>query len=149
MIWVVLCLVQALSNQFLKGISRKYASADYCSGTASGRNGISLRFLVAGVYLLFYLIVHPLVFSLVTLMPALAVRIVVIAAAVLVGIDFFSVLYTLRTNRSYGGSPAGNNAVPGPTDVRYDLAPSAKGLSRNRRGKYPGGKLCVRQGYLL
>ena len=100
MIWVVLCLVQALSNQFLKGISRKYASADYCSGTASGRNGIPLRFLVAGVYLLFYLIVHPLVFSLVTLMPALVVRIVVIAAAVLVGIDFFSVLYTLRTNRS-------------------------------------------------
>lgn len=37
MIWVVLCLVQALSNQFLKGISRKYASADYCSGTAPGR----------------------------------------------------------------------------------------------------------------
>ena len=100
MIWVVLCLVQSLSSQFLKGISRKYSSADYHSEAVSGRTGWILSFVVAGVYLLFYLIVHPLIFSMVTLIPGIVVRIVVICSGVLVAIDFASVLYTLRTNRS-------------------------------------------------
>ena len=51
MIWVVLCLVQSLSSQFLKGISRKYSSADYHSEAVSGRTGWILSFVVAGVYL--------------------------------------------------------------------------------------------------
>ena len=99
MIWIIFCLVQALTNQFLKGISRKSASIDYRPDTVSGRLRLVISLIIAGVYLLVYLIVHPLIFSLVTLIPGFVVNIVVIAAAVLAAIDFASVLYTLHTNR--------------------------------------------------
>ena len=99
MIWIILCLVQALTNQFLKGISRKSASISPRPEAVSPRLSLIISLIVAGVYLLFYLIIHPLIFSLVTLMPALVVKVVVIAAAVLVAVDFASVLYTLHTNR--------------------------------------------------
>lgn len=99
MIWVVICLVQSLSNQFLKGISRRHAMLSCRPETISGRRALVFSLLVAGVYLLFYLIIHPLIFGLVTLIPDLVVRIVVIAAGVLVAADFVSVLYTLRTDR--------------------------------------------------
>ena len=99
MIWIIFCLVQALTNQFLKGISRKSASIDYHPETVSGRLRLVISLIIAGMYLLFYLIVHPLIFSVVTLIPGFVVNIVVIAAAVLAAIDFITVLYTLHTNR--------------------------------------------------
>ena len=40
MIWIIFCLVQALTNQFLKGISRKSASIDYRPDTVSGKLSI-------------------------------------------------------------------------------------------------------------
>lgn len=100
MIWIVLCIAQAVANQFLKGISRQKTFLFHHSQTVFSWRGIVLSLTVAAVYLLIYLIVHPLIFTLVTMIPHLVVVITVIVSGALVTADFLSVLYTLRTNRS-------------------------------------------------
>lgn len=106
MIWVVFCLVQSLTNQFVKSVSRKSAMLSHRPETASGWKGLLISLTMAAVYLLFYLLVHPVLFGFVTLMPDLLVEIIVLSGVVLVTADFLSVLYALRTNRTTQRSEA-------------------------------------------
>lgn len=104
MTFIVFCSVWSISHQFVRSISRKKAMPGAKGDTISRRRGILTAMLIALVYLVLYLIVHPLIFGVLSLLPQWIVRVVVIAAGVLVAVDFASVLYTLRTNTPLKGS---------------------------------------------
>ncbi len=61
------------------------------------RKGFLQALLVAGGYYFTYLLLHPLLMALLSLIPGLAKRLIVGVFSVLLLADLFSVLYTLRT----------------------------------------------------
>lgn len=90
---IVYILVKSLTDQFVRGVSRKTVAPAF-----RGKRELLSAVLIAGVMLLCYLVVHPVILGLVYLMPRLLIRVVVIAGMALVAVDFFSVLHALRTN---------------------------------------------------
>jgi len=68
--------------------------------SGSGR-GLLASAAVAAVYYIVYLVLHPLLLAGVMLVPKLLRQIVVLAASVLIALDFAAVLYAMRT-----GDPA-------------------------------------------
>lgn len=91
-ILIVWFLVKSLSDQFVQGVSRKAAVP-----RAKGKWSALLNAAVAFVFLVGYLVIHPMLFGLVELMPQWLVRTAVIATGALVAVDFASVLVALRT----------------------------------------------------
>ncbi len=90
---IVCFLVMRLSDQFVRGISRNPTLIQ-----EKGTWSILLCLAVAAVLLTGYLVIHPWIFGLVQLMPDWLPRLAVIAGAVLIAVDFASVVLTLRTN---------------------------------------------------
>ncbi|MGM9548315.1 MAG: hypothetical protein ACI3V5_00510 [Faecousia sp.] len=92
---IVYILIKSLTDQFVRGVSREAVVP-----AARGKRDIFSAMIVAGVYLVMYLVVHPVIFGLASLMPKILVRVLVIAVGALVAADFVSVLHALRTNTS-------------------------------------------------
>ena len=98
MCFAVFCTVWNLCCQFISGVSRKSTVLTQRPKDISGRRDIPFALGVSAVFLIAYLVVHPLLFTLVKLMPKLLVRILGISFAALVLVDFAGVLHALRTN---------------------------------------------------
>lgn len=97
--FVTFCIVWNLSCQFVRSVSKKSTIPIQKPRDISSRRDLPFALSVSAVLLVVYLIVHPLVFTLVTIMPELLVRILSISFAVLVIADYLSVRHALRTNR--------------------------------------------------
>lgn len=96
--FVVLGTVWTLSEQFVKSLSRRTAFERQHRLMFYNNKSIGFNLLLAAVYLLLYLVVHPIVMAIVVVLPPILVRIVVGSLLVLVVVDFCSVMYTIRTN---------------------------------------------------
>lgn len=94
---VVVSTVWALTEPFVKNISRQYAFSNRYAVLFANKEGFLASLLTAAFYLLLYFIVHPVVFALVSIMPDWVIFAQVITVAVLLFADFLSVLYAIRT----------------------------------------------------
>ena len=90
---IVIFLVKSLSDQFIRGISRKSSMI-----RAEGKWSFLLYFLMAAIFLAVYLVIHPMIFGLVELMPDWLCRLIVIVGALLVAVDLAGMILALRTN---------------------------------------------------
>lgn len=86
-------LVRSLSDQFVRRVSGKSAMA-----AGDGKESILSCLAIAAIFFVCYLVIHPMIFALVQLIPDGISLLVVILLTVLVAIDFASVMLTLRTN---------------------------------------------------
>ncbi len=97
--FVVLGIVWTLSEFFVKGISRHNAFEREHRLIFFNNKSIGFNLLLAGLYLAIYLVVHPVIMTLVLLIPDVLLYILVMAFLLLTLIDFAGVVYTIRTNR--------------------------------------------------
>ena len=100
----LLCLitfrtVQLLGNQFVLSISGQPRAAMEYTAALPGFLRQLLTAAVAGICYAVYLMVHPLIYTAVSLLPATAATVLAVGAVLLVAIDFFSVAGTIRTKR--------------------------------------------------
>ena len=95
---VVVIVVRSVTDQFVRQVTRTQGRQKAQLGARMDWHDAAKTLILAGAYLLVYLVVHPVLFGLLTLLPGLLVRIVVFAGAALIVADFFGVVYTLRTN---------------------------------------------------
>lgn len=95
---VVVIVVRSVTDQFVRQVTRTQGRQKAQPGARMDWRDAAKTLILAGAYLLVYLVVHPVLFGLLTLLPGLLVRIVVFAGAALIVADFFGVVYTLRTN---------------------------------------------------
>ena len=93
---VVWICVRGVTELFVSRVSRGGRAGERPRWRQHGCNA-----LVAGVCLLVYLVVHPLIFSLTLLVPDVLVRILVIGCGALVALDFAGVIYALRTSGAH------------------------------------------------
>lgn len=98
MIFVVLSLVWNLSGHFVRNVSHKNVFAHRHRTLFHDIRSTESTMALAAVYLVLYLVVHPIVFSLVALIPKLLLTVLVWVWVGLVAVDFITVLYTLKTN---------------------------------------------------
>ena len=124
---VVYILVRSLTDQFVRGISRKTVAAP-----PKGKPNFVAAALIAGVMLLMYLVVHPLMMGLVYLMPLWLERTLVILVGALVMADFIGVLCALRTNRDTRLNRAGKETTQRLADRISDA------IWRRLQKAYPG-----------
>lgn len=94
---VVFWMVWKLTDQFVKSVSRGHGM-DGCAESVPFGMRLLVCMLIAAAFLLLYLIVHPLVFGLVELLPKWLVRGIAVVFTLLTAVDFGSVCYTLRTS---------------------------------------------------
>ena len=101
----VLTVVRSLAGTFTQRVSRMacWEPADARAMPDNARDG-AICLVITGAVLLVYHIVHPVLATMVLLLPKLLVRIIVIGAAALLAFDFAAMLYAVR----HGGVlPAG------------------------------------------
>lgn len=98
--WVIVFIVDELTRQFLKSVSKRRGLAVTEPAGGSMLLTFLLRTAEALLYLTMYLVIHPFVEVFVNWLPDLAVDITALVLTVLVVIDFFCVCYALRTGRS-------------------------------------------------
>ena len=95
---VVSAVVERIGDHFFQRVGPKIQWNQERSRLLSGTGkGLLSSALVAGVYYLIYLIVHPLLLAGLTLVPELLKQIVVWAALALIALDFSAVFYAVRT----------------------------------------------------
>lgn len=97
MTWIVICLVWSISDQFIRGVSRKSATVHKFEALPT-KKLFPVTLVLALAYMLMYLIVHPVILAFLLLLPDGLVKVLVLLAALLVTADFFGVLHALRTN---------------------------------------------------
>lgn len=98
----VFYIVESLSNLFVKGMTRKFEFTHRKQREETRKQrweNFFLVLLIAAVYLILYLTVHPFVFTLVTISPEWLIKWTVLMWGLLVVVDFISVWYALRTHR--------------------------------------------------
>ena len=103
---IVYILVRSLTDQFVRGITRKTVAAP-----PKGKPNFVIAALIAGVMLLVYLVVHPGMMWLVYVMPVWLERTLVIAAGVLIWLDFVGVIRALHTNKDTRLNRAGQETT--------------------------------------
>ena len=95
---VVSAVVERIGDHFFQRVGPKIRWDQERSRLLSGTGkGLLSSALVAGVYYLTYLIIHPVLTAGLTLVPGLLRQIVVIVTFLLVGLDFAAVSYAVRT----------------------------------------------------
>lgn len=95
MTFMVLIIVGSLANQVFKNITRESAVGTRYTW---GWKTMLLTLGIAGVYLIWYLVLHPLFFTMVTVTPEIIKVVLDITIIALGVIDFFSVMYSMRTS---------------------------------------------------
>ncbi|MBQ3011137.1 MAG: hypothetical protein IJD81_08085 [Oscillospiraceae bacterium] len=105
----LLCLitfrtVQLLCNQFVLNVSgQSRAAMEYTAALPATLRHL-LTAAVAGICYAVYLVVHPLLFAAISLLPHTAISILAGIVALLLILDFFSVFHAIRTGRSSMGA---------------------------------------------
>ena len=95
---VVSAVVERIGDHFFQRVGPKIRWDHERSRLLSGTGkGLFSSALVAGVYYLTYLIIHPVLMAALMLVPRLLRQIIVIVCFVLVGLDFAAVFYAVRT----------------------------------------------------
>ncbi len=95
---VVSSVVESIGDHFFRRVGPKIQWNQERSRLLSGTGkGLLSSALVAGVYYLTYLIIHPVLTAGLLLVPALVRHIVVLVCLVLIGLDFAAVFYAART----------------------------------------------------
>ena len=95
---VVSAVVERVGDHFFQRVGPKIRWNQERSRLLSGTGkGLLFSALVAAVYYLTYLIIHPLLLAGVLLIPELVRRVIVIVCFLLIGLDFAAVLYAVRT----------------------------------------------------
>ena len=98
---VVSAVVERIGDHFFQRVGPKIQWNQERSRLLSGTGkGLLSSALVAGVYYLTYLIVHPVLMAALMLTPELLRHIVVIASFALIGLDFAAVFYAVRTGNA-------------------------------------------------
>lgn len=92
---VVVFAVNALTEQFVKNISRRSGMGERKPQVVSPVINFVFGAVEALLYLLGYLLLHPFVLLAVNWLPDLVVKILVVALLVLVALDYLSVHYAL------------------------------------------------------
>ena len=97
-VMVVSAVVESMADHFFRRVGPKIRWQQERSRLFSGSGrGLLASALVAGAYYIVYLIIHPLLLAGVLLLPELLKRIAVIVVLALIGLDFASVFYAMRT----------------------------------------------------
>ena len=129
---IVYWAVTRITEQVVRGIrrERKHAKAELTQKQKILEFGIMA--IIAGAYLIVYLIIHPLLFGLSLLLPDLLIQIFTISCGVIVAMDLGCVVYSLRTNIQ---SSSGENR----RNRTHRLADRIRSSVRSRLEKnYPG-----------
>lgn len=96
---ITLRMVRLLCNQFVRSISgQPRIAVEYTEALPPLLRSLLLA-AVAALFLAGWLVVHPLIYTAVSLLPDLLILLITMIGLVLIGIDFSSVLYVLRTHR--------------------------------------------------
>lgn len=96
---IIFRIVQLLCNQFVRSVSGQPRLAVEYTTELSPILQQLLIAAVAGICYAIYLVVHPLLYSAVSLLPESAVKLLSGTMVVFVALDFLSVMHTIRTNR--------------------------------------------------
>lgn len=104
--YIVFYLIMSLTEQFLRGVRREGRKKPISGQPRHRLREALITAVIACAYLVMYLLVHPLLFTLVLILPDLLVKIVVIVCWVLVAVDFVCVLYSLRSHSTTLGGEA-------------------------------------------
>ena len=99
MTWVVVYITDALTEQFVRNISRRKTLAEAKPHSISPAITVVLRTVEALAYLVLYLLLHPFIRTFVAWLPDLLVNVVAVTGTVLVLVDYLGVHYALRTGR--------------------------------------------------
>ena len=95
---VVSAVVERIGDHFFQRIGPKIKWNQERSRLLAGTGkGLLASLLVAGVYYIVYLVIHPLLLAGILLIPELVKHIAVIAVMALIGLDFAAVFYAVRT----------------------------------------------------
>ena len=124
---VIYVLVRCVTDQFVRGVSRRRFAAE-----PKGKTFFLNAAIAAAVMLLVYLVVHPAIMGLLYLMPKWLERTLVIAGVVLILADFVGVMRTLRTSSATRLNKAGQET----TQRMADRISSA--IWRRLQKAYPG-----------
>ncbi len=95
MIIVVLCMAGSIYAHFVRRMTGEWEKEQK---RQPGLKELLIVALISAVYLLWLLVVHPLICVAVNMMPDLVVNIAVMLLMVLIAVDFMSIVYSLRTN---------------------------------------------------
>lgn len=97
MTWVIVYITDALTEQFVRNISRRKSMAETKPHSISPAITLVLRTAEALAYLVLYLLLHPFIRTFVVWLPDLLVNVVAITGLLLVLVDYLAVHYALRT----------------------------------------------------
>ncbi len=97
-VMVISSVVERIGDHFFQRVGPKIEWRQERSRLLSGTGkGLLASVLVAGVYYIIYLIIHPVLLAGVMLVPELLKKAVVLAVFALIGLDFAAVFYAVRT----------------------------------------------------
>lgn len=97
-VMIISSVVERIGDHFFQRVGPKIEWRQERSRLLSGTGkGLLASLLVAGVYYIIYLIIHPVLLAGVLLIPELLKKIVVLTVSVLIGLDFAAVFYAVRT----------------------------------------------------
>lgn len=101
---ITLRMVRLLCNQFVRSLSgQPRIAVEYTEALPPLPRNLLLG-AVAGLFLAGWLVVHPLIYTAVSLLPDRLILLIDTVCMVLIGMDFCSVLFTLRTHRPSEGA---------------------------------------------
>lgn len=117
---ITFCIVQMLCNQFVLNISgQPRPSIEYTAALPTFLRNLLIA-VVALICYAVYLVIHPLIYTAVSLLPDSAVKLVSAAAIVLVALDFISVIWAVRTKRLSMGAEFRRNRTDRMSDRLTD-----------------------------
>ena len=102
--WLILNMVDVLTGQFVRNVSRRSTMGKQDTGKISFRAEMLLNLVEALIYVSLYLVIHPFVYLLLSFVPRWLLLTADMVLIILLLVDFASVLYTLRTRRVTQGT---------------------------------------------
>ena len=98
---IISSVVESLSNHLIRQVGSRVKWDQERGRLLSGTGkGLLASVLVAGVYYMVYLVVHPVLLAVSLLIPELLKKIIVIASLALAGIDLIAVIWEVRTGNA-------------------------------------------------
>lgn len=98
---VVVAVMMGIVDEFTKQMNKNMALESGYGGILSGnKKGVLLGILIAGIYYLIYLVVHPMLIAFTMLIPQTVKTGIVIAVLILTAMDLTAVLYVARTGKT-------------------------------------------------
>lgn len=95
--FIVSWMIFTLSEHFVRRVWRERKHSEQEPTRQQKLLAFLTQAMIAGIYLIVYLILHPLIFALTLLMPELLTKILGISCIVVIAADFGYVVYSLRS----------------------------------------------------